>query len=129
MPLDAARPNRALNVLGGTLETCSLDPMTGYTRSGCCETGPEDTGSHTVCAVVTEVFLRYSASRGNDLTRPAPSFPGLVPGDRWCLCASRWQEALLDGVAPDVVLEGCHEGALRVVTLEDLRTHAAPVGA
>ena len=115
----------ALNVLGTELVACGTDPMTGWTRSGCCETGPDDTGSHTVCSVVDERFLRYSASRGNDLTRPGPSFPGLVPGDRWCLCASRWQEALLDGVAPPVVLDGCHERALDVVRLEDLRAHEA----
>lgn len=114
----------ARNVLGGALQTCGTDPVTGWTRSGCCETGPDDTGSHTVCAIVTEQFLRYSASRGNDLTRPAPSFPGLVPGDRWCLCASRWQEAFLDGVAPPVVLAGYHERALDVVALADLQAHA-----
>ncbi len=115
----------ANNVLGSELVPCGTDPMTGWTRSGCCETGPDDLGSHTVCAVVTETFLRYSAARGNDLTRPAPSFPGLVPGDRWCLCAARWQEAFLDGVAPPVVLAGCHERALDVVRLEDLQAHAA----
>jgi len=113
------------NVLGGPLAVCGEDPVTGWTRSGCCETGPDDAGSHTVCAVVTATFLRYSASRGNDLTRPAPGFPGLVPGDRWCLCAGRWHEALLDGVAPPVVLEGCHRGALDLVRLEDLQAHAA----
>jgi len=101
MPLDAARPNRALNVLGGTLETCSLDPMTGFTRTGCCETGPDDLGSHTVCAEVTAEFLAFSRSRGNDLStaRPEYGFPGLQPGDRWCLCASRWHEAFLAGCA------------------------------
>ncbi len=115
----------ANNVLGGELQTCGTDPMTGWTRSGCCETGPDDTGSHTVCAVVTAPFLRYSAARGNDLTRPVPSFPGLVPGDRWCLCAARWQEAYLDGVAPPVVLAACHERALEVVRLADLQAHEA----
>ena len=114
----------ATNVLGGELVDCGHDPVTGWTRSGCCETGPDDTGSHTVCAVVSETFLRYSASRGNDLTRPGPSFPGLQPGDRWCLCAGRWQEAFLDGVAPPVVLAACHERALDVVRLEDLQAHA-----
>ena len=114
----------ASNVLGGELEPCGTDPVTGWTRSGCCETGPDDTGSHTVCAVVSSAFLRYSAARGNDLTRPGPSFPGLVPGDRWCLCASRWHEAFLDGVAPPVVLAACHERALEVVRLEDLQAHA-----
>lgn len=116
----------ANNVLGGELETCGTDPVTGWTRSGWCETGPDDTGSHTVCALVTETFLRYSAARGNDLTRPGPSFPGLVPGDRWCLCAARWEEAFLDGVAPPVVLAACHERSLDVVRLEDLQAHAAP---
>lgn len=111
------------NVLGGPLAVCGEDPITGWTRSGCCETGPDDLGSHTVCAVVTEQFLRYSAARGNDLTRPAPQFRGLVPGDRWCLCAARWQEAFLDGVAPPVVLEGCHAKALDVVELADLQAH------
>lgn len=111
-------------MLGGELETCGTDPVTGWTRSGCCETGPDDTGSHSVCAVVTAEFLRFSASRGNDLTRPGPSFPGLTPGQRWCLCAARWQEALDAGLAPPVVLAGCHERALDVVTMEDLRRHA-----
>jgi len=115
-----------LNVLGGELILCGTDPVTGWTRSGCCETGPDDLGSHTVCAVVTETFLRYSTARGNDLSTRGPSFPGLAPGDRWCLCAARWQEAFLDGVAPPVVLEGCHERALEVVSLADLQAHAAP---
>lgn len=114
----------ANNVLGGDLVVCGTDPMTGWTRSGCCDTGPDDTGSHTVCAVVTDAFLTFSAARGNDLTRPGPGFDGLVDGDRWCLCASRWQEALDGGAAPPVVLEGCHEKALEVVTLEELRAHA-----
>lgn len=114
----------ATNVLGGPLETCSTDPMTGWTRSGCCETDDADTGSHTVCAVVDERFLRYSAARGNDLSRPQPGFAGLVPGDRWCLCAPRWQEAFMDGVAPQVVLEATHARALEVVDLDDLRAHA-----
>ncbi len=113
------------NVLGGELELCGTDPMTGWTRSGCCETGPDDVGTHTVCSIVTEPFLTYSAERGNDLTRPGPSFPGLVPGDRWCLCASRWQEALEGGVAPPVVLKASHEGSLRFVRLDDLQAHAS----
>ena len=115
----------ARNVLGGPLAVCGTDPMTGWTRSGCCETGPEDSGSHTVCAVVTDTFLRYSLAFGNDLTTPRPGFTGLQPGDRWCLCAARWQQAHEDGVAPPVVLEGCHERALLVVRLEDLQAHAA----
>lgn len=117
---------QARNVLGGPLEVCGLDPVTGWTRSGCCETGPEDTGSHTVCAVVTEAFLKYSLAFGNDLTTPRPGFAGLEPGDRWCVCAPRWQQALQDGVAPPVVLEASHERALDAVGLDDLRAHAAP---
>ncbi len=115
----------ARNVLGGPLAVCGLDPITGWTRSGCCETGPQDTGSHTVCAVVTEPFLRYSAAFGNDLSTPRPGFAGLKPGDSWCLCASRWQQAFEDGVAPPVVLDACHERALDVVRLEDLQAHVA----
>lgn len=116
---------QALNVLGGPLATCGTDPITGWTRSGCCETGPEDLGSHTVCAVVTDAFLRYTAYQGNDLATPQPGFPGLSAGDRWCLCAARWQQAFLDGMAPPVVLEACHERALEVVEIGDLRAHAA----
>lgn len=112
------------NVLGGPLAVCGQDPLTGWTRSGCCETGPDDTGSHTVCALMTAAFLRYTAARGNDLSTPRPGFQGLVAGDRWCLCASRWQEAFMDGVAPPVVLEACHVRALEVVALADLQAHA-----
>lgn len=116
------------NVLGGTLATCSNDPLTGFFRDGCCRTGEDDLGSHTVCARVTAEFLAFSRSRGNDLSTPVPQygFPGLKPGDSWCLCAARWQEALLAGCAPDVVLEATHERALEVCSLEDLRAHAAP---
>lgn len=117
-------PGTTLNVLGTELVSCSTDPLTGWTRSGCCETGPDDTGSHTVCAIVDERFLTYSKARGNDLTRPGPSFDGLKPGDQWCLCAARWQEAFLDGVAPPVVLEGCHAKALEICALDDLKAHA-----
>ena len=113
------------NVLGGPLAECGTDPLTGWTRSGCCETGPDDTGSHTVCAVVDERFLRYTASQGNDLSTPRPGFAGLRPGDRWCLCAPRWQQAFEDGVAPAVVLDASHARALDVVRLADLRAHAA----
>ena len=116
----------ATNVLGGPLAVCGQDPITGWNRSGCCETGPDDTGSHTVCAIVDEAFLRYSKARGNDLSTPGPHFAGLTPGDRWCLCASRWQEAFEDGVAPPVVLEGCHERSLDVVRLEDLQSRSVP---
>ncbi len=131
MPLDDTDPNRRRpaprhNVLGGALATCSLDPMTGFTRSGCCETGPEDHGSHTVCAEVTAEFLAFSRSRGNDLSTPRPEygFPGLKPGDRWCLCAPRWQEAFLAGCAPRVALHATEAAALEHCTLEDLRRHA-----
>ena len=126
MPLDDAAPTRSLNVLGGTLQTCSLDPRTGFTRTGCCETGPEDAGSHTVCAEVTAEFLAFSRGRGNDLSTPRPEygFSGLKPGDRWCLCASRWQEALSAGCAPAVVLGATNQAALRHCRLEDLQAHA-----
>ncbi len=116
----------ARNVLGELLETCSISPLTGFTRSGECETGPEDLGSHTVCARVTRDFLDYSKRRGNDLTTPVPEFdfPGLKPGDRWCLCAARWQEALEAGCAPRVALRSTHAGALEVCALNDLKRHA-----
>ena len=112
------------NVLGGDLETCSLDPLTGYYRTGCCETGGDDVGVHAVCAQVTEEFLAFSKEQGNDLSSPQPGFAGLAPGDRWCLCAPRWQEALEAGVAPPVVLEATHLHALEWVSLDDLRRHA-----
>jgi uncharacterized protein (DUF2237 family) len=129
MPLDASGglPGPARNVLGGKLLLCSADPLTGFTRSGCCDTGPEDAGSHTVCAVMNAAFLAFSKARGNDHSTPRPEygFPGLRPGDRWCLCAPRWQEAFLAGKAPDVVLEATHIAALMSCDLEDLRRHAA----
>ena len=117
---------QARNVFGGTLETCSMAPMTGFFRDGCCNTSAEDAGSHTVCVVMTEDFLRFSKSRGNDLSTPAPEygFPGLKEGDRWCLCAPRWQEAFEAGQAPRVVLRATHEGALAYCTLADLKRHA-----
>jgi uncharacterized protein (DUF2237 family) len=113
--------------LGSRLESCSTQPMTGFLRNGCCDTTPEDIGSHTVCVVMTDDFLRYSKSRGNDLSTPLPQagFPGLKAGDRWCLCAPRWQEAFAFGLAPQVVLKATHEGALRYCSLEDLKRHAA----
>ncbi|MDR5172839.1 DUF2237 domain-containing protein [Methylobacillus flagellatus] len=116
----------ARNVLGTTLQPCNMDPITGFTRSGSCETGPEDIGSHTVCAMMTEEFLAFSLSRGNDLSTPQPEygFPGLAPGERWCLCASRWHEAAEAGYAPPVVLEASHERALEIVSLADLEYHA-----
>jgi uncharacterized protein (DUF2237 family) len=118
------RPSR--NVLGETLEPCSVNPVTGFFRNGCCDTSVEDVGSHTVCAVMTADFLAFSKARGNDLSTPAPQFgfPGLKPGDRWCLCAPRWQEAFEAGQAPRVVLRATHEGALRYCALDDLKRHA-----
>lgn len=116
------------NVLGGALATCSLAPLTGFTRNGCCDTLPQDAGSHTVCAVVDAAFLAFSAASGNDLSTPMPEygFPGLKPGDRWCLCAPRWQQALEAGHAPSVVLEATHEGALLHCAMADLQQHAVP---
>lgn len=115
------------NVLGEPLEPCSDAPRTGFTRSGSCETGPADVGSHTVCAKVTEEFLTFSLEQGNDLVTPVPAFdfPGLKPGDRWCLCAARWQQAFLAGSAPRVILRATHERALEVSDLADLKRHAA----
>ena len=129
MPLDSTggfnRPP-ALNVLGGPLASCSLAPLTGYFRNGCCDTAPGDFGSHTVCAVMTAAFLSFSQAAGNDLSTPRPEFDfaGLRPGDRWCLCAPRWQEALEAGAAPSVVLAATHQGALDHCALEDLRRFA-----
>jgi len=113
-------------VLGGELESCSLSPLTGFYRTGCCDTGPEDLGVHTVCAQVTEEFLAFSQARGNDLSTPNPDFGfgGLSPGDRWCLCASRWLEAWEAGVAPPVFLAGTHEATLAVMPIELLLDHA-----
>jgi uncharacterized protein len=114
------------NVFGEPIEVCSLNPSTGFYRSGCCETGPEDVGVHTVCVEVTREFLAFSKARGNDLSTPRPEygFPGLSAGDRWCLCAARWQEALDAGVAPRVVLAATHEATLEIARLEDLKRHA-----
>lgn len=116
------------NVLGGPLETCCTSPLTGFYRTGKCETGPDDIGTHVVCARMTAEFLAFTKSRGNDLSTPAPwfRFPGLKPGDQWCLCVSRWKEALEAGVAPPVILEATHEKALEVVSLADLKRHALP---
>lgn len=116
----------ATNVLGSPLVPCSTQPLTGFYRNGCCETGPYDHGLHVVCAGMTQAFLDYTRAQGNDLSTPVPAyhFPGLQPGDRWCLCAARWQEALEAGVAPPVVLASTHAAALRVVRLEDLQAHA-----
>ena len=114
------------NVLGTELQTCSLSPRTGFYRDGCCNTGREDLGLHTVCIQATEAFLEFSSSVGNDLSTPIPEyhFPGVNPGDRWCLCATRWKEALLAGAAPPVVLEATHMTTLEFVDLEDLQAHA-----
>ncbi|MCW2613325.1 MAG: hypothetical protein JWN08_319 [Frankiales bacterium] len=118
-----------LNVLGTPLEECGTDPITGFTREGCCTTGPEDVGSHTVCAVVTEAFLAHQRAVGNDLTTPRPEhrFPGLVPGDRWCVVAARWGQAYEAGAAAPVVLASTHARALDVVPLAWLREHAVDV--
>ena len=117
----------ALNVLGTELKPCSTNPVTGFFRNGCCETGPDDTGMHTVCAVMTAEFLEFSRRAGNDLSTPQPAyhFPGLKPGDRWCLCAPRWKEALDAGQAPPLVLEATHEETLAIVTLGVLKDYAA----
>jgi uncharacterized protein len=114
------------NVLGDRLEDCSINPMTGFYRDGCCDTSREDVGSHSVCAVMTDAFLEFSKSRGNDLSTAVPEigFPGLRPGDRWCLCAPRWQEAMEAGQAPRVVLRATHEAALRHCSLADLKRFA-----
>jgi len=116
----------AKNVLGTPLQTCSVDPKTGFYRDGCCHTGPQDRGLHTVCAKMTAEFLQFTKAQGNDLStpRPALNFPGLDPGDQWCLCAARWQEALEAGVAPPVHLQATHQQALSVVDLQDLKDHA-----
>lgn len=116
----------AKNVIGGELESCSTDPLTGFYRDGCCNTGSEDFGVHTVCTEVTEDFLVFSKTAGNDLSTPQPAygFPGLQPGDRWCLCASRWKEAYDAGAAPAVVLEATHAASLEWVDLNVLRRHA-----
>jgi uncharacterized protein len=116
----------AHNVLGGELAICSADPRTGFLRDGCCQAGEEDPGRHYVCVQMTREFLEFSLRRGNDLSTPRPEwgFPGLTPGDRWCLCVERWKEAADAGIAPPVILEATHEKALDVVTLGDLLYHA-----
>ena len=133
MPLDdTSRPRReegpppARNVLGGALLPCSVAPLTGFFRDGCCNTGPQDHGLHVVCAQVSAEFLAFSQRRGNDLSTPRPEygFAGLKPGDRWCLCAARWEEARRAGFAPPVLLEATHIAALSVVELAHLKAHA-----
>ena len=132
MPLDAGpagglppRP-QARNVLGGRLLPCSVAPLTGFFRDGCCNTGPEDAGLHAVCAEMTEDFLAFSLAAGNDLSTPRPEygFAGLKAGDRWCLCVARWEEARRAGAAPPVLLEATHEAALLVCRREELEAHA-----
>lgn len=119
-------PREALNVIGTSLQTCSIQPLTGWFRDGCCRSGKGDAGVHVVCAKMTESFLEFSKGRGNDLSTPRPEygFPGLKEGDRWCLCAARWQESLHAGCAPPVVLEATHESALEFADLADLKKHA-----
>lgn len=123
MAMDMSTP---LNVLGSALQPCCTNPMTGFFRDGTCRTDAQDRGLHVVCAIVTDEFLQFSKSRGNDLITPRPEydFPGLTQGDGWCLCALRWREAMLEGVAPPVKLESTHAKALEVITLEDLKRHA-----
>jgi uncharacterized protein len=118
--------SRPKNVLGTELQCCCTSPRTGFYRDGFCQTGPMDHGSHTVCAQVTTAFLTFSKSRGNDLSTPVPAyeFPGLNAGDRWCLCVSRWQEAFEAGCAPKIILESCHEKALEIVQLSDLKQYS-----
>lgn len=117
---------KQVNVFGEQLITCSTQPLTGFFRDGCCNTGPSDRGTHTVCAVMTSEFLAFTKTQGNDLSTPLPQyqFPGLKPGDKWCLCVNRWKEALDAGCAPKVILEATHEKTLEVVTLDELIAHA-----
>jgi uncharacterized protein len=122
----SGRKNEQVNVFGEPLATCSINPITGWYRSGCCETDDQDFGSHTVCVVVTEAFLEFSKKSGNDLSTPQPQsgFPGLQPGDSWCLCAARWKEAHEAGCAPRVYLRATHRRALEIVQLADLKASA-----
>ena len=116
----------SLNVFGAPLTVCSTSPLTGVFRNGCCDTGQLDSGTHTVCAVVTDAFLSFSKRKGNDLTLPNTlyNFPGLVAGDRWCLCVLRWLEAIRAGVAPDIILDACHQKTLDYVSLSTLKKYA-----
>ena len=124
MPIPERVERTAKNVLGGPLELCSYDPLTGFYRTGCCETGAEDVGMHTVCIIVDDAFLAASKAAGNDLSTPTESFPGLQSGDRWCLCATRWHQAYELGFAPRVVLAATHEATLEIVPLRILLTYA-----
>ncbi len=112
-----------LNIFNEPLEACSFDPVTGFFRSGCCETSEQDTGSHTVCAIMTEEFLKFSKSKGNDLSTPVPAFgfPGLNSGDRWCLCAARWLEAYEAGSAPSIIARATHRRALEIIPMEAMK--------
>ncbi|MDP1751937.1 MAG: DUF2237 domain-containing protein [Reyranella sp.] len=125
---EEGRPGRApsVNVLGGALQSCSVQPVTGFYRDGCCNTGGDDVGLHTVCVVTSAEFLAFSKAHGNDLSTAMPQygFAGLVPGDRWCLCAARWKEALDAKAAPQVVLESTHAATLRIVSLDKLKAYA-----
>ena len=128
MPFDPKAPGgTARNVLGGPIAECGSKPLTGFYRDGCCNTGRDDHGVHSVCALMTKDFLEFSRARGNDLSTPMPDFgfPGLKDGDRWCLCAARWREAFKAGCAPRVVLTATHERTLDFVSLDDLKKHAA----
>jgi uncharacterized protein (DUF2237 family) len=120
----------ALNVLGTELKSCSMEPVTGYFRDGCCHASAEDRGMHTLCAVMTEDFLAFTRLRGNDLPTPRPEFgfPGIKPGDRWCLCVARWKEAWEGGSAPPVVMEATHASVLEFLDMDCLQTHAADGG-
>ena len=118
-----------LNIFNEPLEPCSFDPVTGFFRSGCCETSEQDTGSHTVCAIMTEEFLKFSKSKGNDLSTPVPAFdfPGLNSGDRWCLCAARWLEAYEAGSAPSIIARATHRGALEIIPIEAMKELALDI--
>jgi uncharacterized protein (DUF2237 family) len=131
MMVPMPEPDPEKNVLGGPLEECGTDPVTGFYRDGCCSTGPGDLGSHTICAVMTEEFLAHQRSIGNDLSTPVPQFhfPGLVPGDRWCVTAHNWLRAYHDGVAAPVVLASTHQGALEIVPFHALTENAVDVPA
>ena len=118
-----------LNIFNEPLEACSFDPVTGFFRSGCCETSEQDTGSHTVCAIMTEEFLKFSKSKGNDLSTPVPAFdfPGLNSGDRWCLCAARWLEAYEAGSAPSIIARATHRRALEIIPIEAMKELALDI--
>ena len=126
MPNLSPDPSTPHNVLGEPLKVCGCEPMTGWYRNGFCQIDPSDLGQHSICCVMTEAFLRYSKAQGNDLSTPVPAFnfPGLQPGDHWCICAPRWKQAYEDGMAPLVRLESTEDTALAVVTLEQLKQHA-----